>query len=110
MSKQKPIAIKIEEYLLESGFNEGEPQSFRKLYEHVEFGKKISKRLLNKFIRCNIYFPEDNKIKDPEDGLGLQLQAMVFNGKLQAKCPDGIVYPLKRVPSSRNLSKERINK
>ena len=108
MSKQKPIAVKVEEYLLESGFNEGEPQSFRKLYEHVEFGKKISQRLLNKFIRCNIYFPDDNKIKDPEDGLGLQLQAMIFNGKLQAKCPDGIVYPLKRVPSSRNLSKEML--
>lgn len=80
-------------------------ESFRKLYRHCESGTPLSIYLRRKFTELGIYHPEDNKITDPVDEYGLVLQAMVFDGYLQCKCPNGIIHSLDKYKERKILSR-----
>ena len=74
------------------GYDKDTALAFKALYNHVEFGEAIPDEMLQRFIKCGIYFPKSKKIENPEDGIGLGLQALLYEGKIQKKCPNGKVY------------------
>ena len=84
------------------GVKESTRLAFKELYNYVEFGEKISKSKLNRFVKAGIYFPKEKKIKNPEDTIGLVLQSMVYDGLVSMKCPDGKEYSLERKTKDRN--------
>lgn len=106
MSKQK-LADQIYKYLVDAGFKNDTPESFRKLYAHVESGKPISSYLKKKFTLLGFYHPKENQIENPEDLMGLIMQALTFDGMVQAKCPDGKIHSLQKYKQAlKNKSKQ----
>lgn len=82
---EKPLSQEVYDILKDGGIKESTCKAFRELYDYVEFEKPISKYKLKKFEKCGIFYPEDNKIGNPEDGLGLLMQALTYNGMFKMK-------------------------
>ena len=83
--EEAPIDEVVFDHLKGSGLKPETAHSFRKLYAHLERDEPISKYLLDKFTRAGIYEPTLKKVRYPEDGMGLILQAMTFEGLLECK-------------------------
>ena len=85
MSKQKPLYLLVEKCLKDAGSKPDTVRDFKALYGHVEKGYAIPDELLTKFEKLGLYHKKTNQITDPENDVGLILQALMYEGMVEMK-------------------------